>query len=125
VSAGTISSARKRVLEAQANRAELKLAHERGKLFDAKLAMQAWSGMVAAFRTRCLAIPRTLAEELTREAERGPAAVEVVLMREIRAALEALSGWEPPRPLGDRRRRGATATIREPRVGPANHKEAT
>lgn len=99
MSGGTISKARQRVLEVQARRGELRLARERGELFDARLAMQAWSSMVATFRSRMLAMPRALAEELAREAERGPAAIEAALMRAIHEALEALAGWMPPGPV--------------------------
>lgn len=96
MSSGTLAAGRRRLIEAQARRLELRLAKERGELFDSKIATAAWSSLVGAFRARVLSVPRALAEEITREAIKGPAAVEAVLMRGMRDCLATLANWQPP-----------------------------
>ncbi len=80
----------------QAELNELRLKHRRGELFDARIALEAWSGMVTAFRAQALALPRSLAEILVHLVPQGPAAVEAKLTEAIRDCLTTLAGWQPP-----------------------------
>ena len=92
----TLSDERRRLVRAQARLAELENARRRGELFDATVALQAWSGMVTAFRAQALALPRALADVLVHVAPHGPAAVEAKLSEAIRDCLTTLAGWQPP-----------------------------
>jgi hypothetical protein len=85
-------------LQATANteRIRLDIARRRGEVFDARLAIDAWSAMTQAFRSQSLALPRALAERLTHEAPQGPQAVEALLMGAMRDLLTTLSEWTPP-----------------------------
>jgi hypothetical protein len=55
----SIADDRGRLIRAQAARMELEVRRRRGELFDARLALKAWSTMTQAFRAQFLALPRT------------------------------------------------------------------
>jgi hypothetical protein len=84
-------------LQATANteRIRLDIARRRGQVLDARLAVEAWSSMLQAFRAQALALPRALAERLTQEAGKGPQAVEALLMEAARDLLTTLAEWTP------------------------------
>jgi phage terminase Nu1 subunit (DNA packaging protein) len=82
--------------KATRERIELDIKRRRGLLFDSRIALEAWTAMVAAFRARALAIPRAVSESVVQAAAEGPTAVEVMLESAVNDALSALAGWEPP-----------------------------
>lgn len=91
--APTIAAARRRLVTAQARRAELRVAREAGELVPARDVELRWSGHIVEARTAMLGLP-------TRAKLRLPhlTATDLVVLGElIREALEALAVDRPAR----------------------------
>lgn len=102
----SLEAERAALAKVQRERITLDIKRRRGQLFDASVALQAWSGMATAFRAQALALPRALAEVLTHLAPQGPAAIEAKLMEAVRDCLKTLSEWKPPAGVGEASKAG-------------------
>jgi hypothetical protein len=87
-----LAAARRRLIAAQARRAELRARKEAGELLEAHDVERVWSGHVARARTMLLAWSATLADKVHRAAVlEDVGAVERLLEREVRRVLQQLA----------------------------------
>ena len=92
--AGDFLQARTRREQAVAKLRELELREKRGELVQLKDVTRAWTGLVAAVRSRLLMMPANLATYVA--AESNPAKCEDIMRSELYEALTELSQWRPP-----------------------------
>ena len=90
-----MSDERVRLVAAQADHEELKVAELQRSLLPSDAVLDAWEEVRAGFRTRSLAIPSKLAPRLAVIHERQE--IQAILTAEVRAALTELSQFDLPR----------------------------
>jgi phage terminase Nu1 subunit (DNA packaging protein) len=96
-STSSLDLARARKMQADAVTSELKAALRQGQLVPIQEVLDAVANTFQVVRTRILALPATLAEQvMVRAAESGAAGVQEILKAGVYDALSQLAAWRPP-----------------------------
>jgi phage terminase Nu1 subunit (DNA packaging protein) len=88
-----LSTARERLLKAQAHAKERTNEVADGTLIDAGLVTRAYADLALMMRNRLLSLPTVLSPEVA--AESDPCVCAAIMRREIEHALEAISSFDP------------------------------
>ncbi|WP_035484883.1 hypothetical protein [Geminicoccus roseus] len=89
--AADLNAERTRLTKAQADKAELELALRRGELLPAEDVVAGWEAAIVRFRSLMMAMPTSLADELS---GLNVEATRIILSDRIREALEELANTE-------------------------------